>query len=315
MKSVRKILLSMVLALAGLFAFSEDWCIYLGSFKNKSNAEKRMSVLRANSIKTTISEYKDPKGTTYYRVVWDEHFDSLESVKLHKTMLSYLPIIKKEKINDIWFEKIVSAKSNIPESVPEKSTPAKSVVPETPAVEPEANVPEETDADDLESAQPEAESDEPEESLDSESDSPEADVVDEEETVEETEDAAEEPEPEPRKPTLMSLIDSETGLPLENAVLSIDDGNWEIEIDSEGKILMPGDIPDGEYPYTVTSMEDGRIIINGQLGLSDGLVVSDKRNAVVNNEEDSSEEIEDSIQDEIQDAIPEELEDTVEDEF
>ena len=240
MKAIRKLVLCLTFIFASLFSFADDWCIYLGSFKNKANAEKRMSVLKAESIKTSISEYKDPKGNVFYRVVWDEHFDSLESVRLHKTMLSYLPVIKKEKISDIWFEKIVPPKSDVKESVPEKNVPAESV-PETDenVVDPEDVA--ENEPDDLES---------------------------------------EDSEPVLREPTLMSLIDSETGLPLENAVLSIDGGKWEIEIDAEGKILMPGDIPDGEYPYTVTSEEDGRTIIEGQLGLRGGLVVSDKRNKV-----------------------------------
>lgn len=112
MKGLKKIVFVLIFIFAGLSAFSEDWCIYLGSFKNRTNAERRMKLLRSASINTTITEYKDSKGTTFYRLVWNDHFSTLEDAKLHKNMLMQMPVIKKEKITDIWFERTDSSKSD-----------------------------------------------------------------------------------------------------------------------------------------------------------------------------------------------------------
>jgi formylglycine-generating enzyme required for sulfatase activity len=125
MKGLKKIVFSLIFIFAGLFAFSDDWCIYLGSFKNKTNAERRMKLLRSASINTTITEYKDSKGTTFYRLVWDDHFSTLEDAKLHRNMLMQMPVIKKEKITDIWFEKIDSSKSDAKSTTQAKTTESK----------------------------------------------------------------------------------------------------------------------------------------------------------------------------------------------
>ena len=131
MKGLKKIVFSLIFIFAGLFAFSDDWCIYLGSFKNKTNAERRMKLLRSASINTTITEYKDSKGTTFYRLVWDDHFSTLEDAKLHRNMLMQMPVIKKEKITDIWFEKIDSSKSDAKSTTQTKTTESKTATAES----------------------------------------------------------------------------------------------------------------------------------------------------------------------------------------
>ncbi len=86
--------------------FSEDWCIYLGSFRNFTNATRRQELLKKNDIKTNISHYIAPDFTVYYRLMWEEHQPNKESADLQAKMLSNLPIVKKERINDIWYERL-----------------------------------------------------------------------------------------------------------------------------------------------------------------------------------------------------------------
>ena len=113
--------------------FSEEWKICLGSFKNFTNAEKHVELLKEHGIHSNIQDYRKSRSEIYYRVIYEESLPTKESAIFHINLFTNHPTIKDLGINDIWFIKVQS-ESPI-EEITEESL---DTVPENiPVVEPE----------------------------------------------------------------------------------------------------------------------------------------------------------------------------------
>ena len=116
--------------------FSEEWKICLGSFKNFTNAEKHVELLKEQGISSNIQDYRKSRSEIYYRVIYEESLPTKESAIFHINLFLNHPTIKDLGINDIWYinvqnespveeiteETLDTVPENIPVVEPEKRT-------------------------------------------------------------------------------------------------------------------------------------------------------------------------------------------------
>ncbi len=251
--------------------FSEDWCIYLGSFRNYTNATRRQELLRKNDIKTNISHYTAPDYTVYYRLMWEEHQPNKESADLHAKMLTNLPIVKKERINDIWYERLdkppVSSRAvYITDSVTGKPVAnAEMVIDNKTTLKADSNgkviIPDDiTDGDHSITV---------EKSTDNYSKTQRTLSLKSGEITSPNQLILSKSDVNNQKFLLIS--DSDTGSPITNADITIDK-KWFLKSDNNGKVALPEDIEDGEHSFVIEKQDGDYVkteksfsIINGCL--------------------------------------------------
>ena len=96
--------LFLLCAVSAQRAAAEEWCVYVGSFMNRDNAQLRKELLAENGIPTRIIKHQSG-NKTFYRLMYDEVLPSRDSAALHREMLENLPAIRQICIDDIWFSR------------------------------------------------------------------------------------------------------------------------------------------------------------------------------------------------------------------
>jgi hypothetical protein len=253
-KICKHIILILFFSVVSVYGFAEDWCIYLGSFKKFTNAEKRQELLQKNDIITEITHYNAPDGVIYYRLRWEEHLPNMKSAELHKVMLSYLPIIKKERIDDIWFERLDKTVTNRVLTVKDIETGnpvanADIIIDECWSIRTDAH----------------GNADIPIEVADGEH-SVAVEKVDSNYLKTETSliiqsgnlISGDEVDLLKRNRSII-INDSDTGKPVENAEIAIDNRRWVIRTNQLGVAELPDELDDGEHTFVIGNDSDGYV--------------------------------------------------------
>lgn len=210
----------------------------------------------------------------------------VKEVPVEKEVIKEVPVIK-EVIKEVPVEKIVYRDAPTPEKTEEpkeeektaEETPVEPESPESPAEEPAPETPAEEETPQLfvepESVAP-AEEVAPEVPAEPEvppvEETPEAEIPAEEPPMEETApevpeepqpEIANEPEPEPIEDVNVDVEgrnllvkDADTGLPVAGAVVSIDNGKWEVVTDESGIVEVPAKVKNGKHTLLITKGEE-----------------------------------------------------------
>ncbi len=106
--------------------FAETWYICLGSFKGLDNAKQRVNALASCDIKTFISEFKKSETETYYRVFYDQTYESWSQANAKQIELEADSKTKRLGIKGSWCANVPDMEKfndeTIPQSQPNTNT-------------------------------------------------------------------------------------------------------------------------------------------------------------------------------------------------
>lgn len=83
-------------------AFSEDWVVCMGSFRDYKNAHERLHALSVSDIPVFIAEHKKGDDELFFRVIYSDYFDTASDAEKMRLELLKRQIVKKLKIFDLW---------------------------------------------------------------------------------------------------------------------------------------------------------------------------------------------------------------------
>lgn len=259
---------------------SNFWCVRYSGAKNRYVFVKTGKEIIKEVVKEVPVEKEVVKEVPVVKEVVKEvpvEKEVIKEVPVVKEVVKEVPVIK-EVIKEVPVEKIVYRDAPAPEKTeepeeeekPAEETPVEEPAPEAPAeeetpslfVEPESVAP-------VEEVVPEAPA-EPE--VPPVEETPEAEIPTEEPPAEESApEVPEEPQPEMTdEPELepvedvnvdlegrnLLVKDADTGLPVAGAVVSIDNGKWEVVTDENGIVEIPAKVKNGKHTLLITKDEE-----------------------------------------------------------
>ena len=248
-----------ILFLTSLSLFSEEWKMCLGSFSNYDKAESQVKVLTENGIEVSIQEYKKSSSEILYRVLSSETLPSKQSAMFQKELLLNHPIIRKLNINNIEiveFEGSIFSGLNgeqISEIFQGYQTELESVKGKLQITQTE-----------LQKTQKELQA------LKNEFNKMKNSLAKSQSQQTQKPQVPVQPKPQVQQPVKVQpqvevpvvqlkrsivIRDSDTGVPIANADVDIDN-TWQMKSDKEGKVNLPDEIQEGEYTISVKKGEE-----------------------------------------------------------
>ena len=248
-----------ILFLTSLSLFSEEWKMCLGSFSNYDKAESQVKVLTENGIEVSIQEYKKSSSEILYRVLSSETLPSKQSAMFQKELLLNHPIIRKLNINNIEiveFEGSIFSGLNgeqISEIFQGYQTELESVKGKLQITQTE-----------LQKTQKELQALKNEfnkmknslaKSQSQQTQKPQVPVQPKAQVQQPVKVQPQVEVPVIQLKRSIVIRDSDTGVPIANADVDIDN-TWQMKSDKEGKVNLPDEIQEGEYTISVKKGEE-----------------------------------------------------------
>ena len=248
-----------ILILTSLSVFSEEWKMCLGSFSSYDKAESQVKLLTENGIEVSIQEYKKSSSEILYRVLSSETLPSKQSAMFQKELLLNHPIIRKLNINNIEIIAFESSPfSNLKseqlneifqgyqtelESVKGKlqitQTELQKTQKELQALKNEFNKMKNSLA----------------KSQSQQTQKPQVPVQPNAQVQQPVKVQPQVEVPVIQLKRSIVIRDSDTGVPIANADVDIDN-TWQMKSDKEGKVNLPDEIQEGEYTISVKKGEE-----------------------------------------------------------
>ena len=248
-----------ILFLTSLSLFSEEWKMCLGSFSNYDKAESQVKVLTENGIEVSIQEYKKSSSEILYRGLSSETLPSKQSAMFQKELLLNHPIIRKLNINNIEiveFEGSIFSGLNgeqISEIFQGYQTELESVKGKLQITQTE-----------LQKTQKELQALKNEfnkmknslaKSQSQQTQKPQVPVQPKAQVQQPVKVQPQVEVPVIQLKRSIVIRDSDTGVPIANADVDIDN-TWQMKSDKEGKVNLPDEIQEGEYTISVKKGEE-----------------------------------------------------------